>query len=178
MSEQYDDYLKKHIEAVVNGFNWLLSNVPEIGVAVKKSCESRMILYDSEWVGRHDISKWNNDEYEAYDAYFYPGNKGEKPVEVIDAFNLAWLTHIRRNSHHWQHWVLINDDPNEGRIALKMPVVDVVEMICDWWAFSWVKGDLREIFKWYDEHKDYIILHPETRSLVENILGWIEEGMK
>lgn len=46
----------------------------------------------------------------------------------------------------------------------------IIEMICDWWAFSWEKGNLSEIFSWYDEHKDYIKLHPNTRETVEDIL--------
>ena len=51
-----------------------------------------------------------------------------------------------------------------------MPYKYVVEMICDWWAFSWNEGNLNEIFNWYDEHKDYIKLHKNTRKTVETIL--------
>lgn len=43
-------------------------------------------------------------------------------------------------------------------------------MICDWWSFSWNKGDLYEIFNWYEEHKDKMILHERTREKVEFIL--------
>lgn len=43
-------------------------------------------------------------------------------------------------------------------------------MICDWWAFSWQKKDLSEIFSWYDEHSAYIELAPKTRQTVEDIL--------
>ena len=46
----------------------------------------------------------------------------------------------------------------------------IIEMICDWWAFSWQKGKLDEIFGWYDEHCKYIKLHPKTRKTIENIL--------
>ncbi len=51
-----------------------------------------------------------------------------------------------------------------------MPYNYIIEMICDWWAFSWAEGDLSEIFSWYDEHKDYIKLNPKTRETVEDIL--------
>ena len=51
------------------------------------------------------------------------------------------------------------------------------EMICDWWAFSWAKGNLHEIFKWYDEHKKYMKLHTNTRKKVEDILGRIKEKL-
>lgn len=47
-------------------------------------------------------------------------------------------------------------------------------MICDWWAFSWGKGSLYDIFDWYDQHKTYMILHNDTRELVEDILSGIK----
>lgn len=115
----------------------------------------------------HDASKSKPDEYEAYDAYFYGGNRS---YAVVQAFQRAWLLHIHRNPHHWQHWVLINDDPGEGEVLLEMPYNYIIEMICDWWAFSWAEGNLSEIFSWYDEHKDYIKLNPKTRETVEDIL--------
>jgi hypothetical protein len=66
--------------------------------------------------------------------------------------------------------VLINDDPGEGMVVLDMPYNYIIEMICDWWAFSWAKGNLREIFNWYDEHEDYMKLSEKTRKIVVNIL--------
>ena len=58
---------------------------------------------------------------------------------------------------------------------MDMPYNYVIEMICDWWAFSWMKGDLTEIFKWYDEHKEYMKLNDKTRETVEYILDKISE---
>ena len=56
-----------------------------------------------------------------------------------------------------------------------MPSIYILEMVCDWWSFSWAKGDLTEIFKWYDEHKDHMILHTETRKKIDILLGAIRE---
>ena len=53
----------------------------------------------------------------------------------------------------------------------------IIEMICDWWAFSWKKGELYEIFSWYDKHKDYMKLSPKTRKKVEDILDIIREKL-
>jgi hypothetical protein len=92
---------------------------------------------------------------------------------IIEAFNRAWLMHIHRNPHHWQYWVLINDEPKEGTILIEMPYPYIIEMICDWWAFSWIKGDLSEMFAWYKDHADYIKMHNNTRSIVEEILEMI-----
>ena len=81
----------------------------------------------------------------------------------------------RYGSHlcSWQYWVLINDEPKEGTILIEMPYPYIIEMICDWWAFSWIKGDLSEMFAWYKDHADYIKLHNNTRSIVEEILEMI-----
>ena len=45
---------------------------------------------------------------------------------------------------------------------------------CDWWAFSWKQDKLDEIFKWYDEHKDYMKLSDRTHDAVEDILDKIK----
>ena len=58
-----------------------------------------------------------------------------------------------------------------------MPYWYVVEMICDWWAFSWSKGNLYELFNWYDKHKNHMKFHADTRELVEEILGKIKEKL-
>ena len=73
------------------------------------------------------------------------------------------------NPHHWQHWMLQND--TDGLRLLDMPYVFIMEMICDHWSFSWMKGDLREIFKWYEQNKDGILLSTKTRKIYENILN-------
>lgn len=93
-------------------------------------------------------------------------------------FNYAWLRHIHMNPHHWQHWVLINDDPTEGEKIMDMPYVYVVEMICDWWSFSFNKGNLDEIFSWYGEHDKYMKLSKNTRNTVEDILNKIKAKLE
>lgn len=161
MSYEYDRYLQTHIENVKKGFDWLRDNIPDL------------FKHDFDWenISNHDSSKLYSDEYHPYDSYFYGGNRS---YSVVQDFNKAWLLHIHRNPHHWQYWVLINDNPKEGEIVLEMPYKYVIEMICDWWAFSWAKDNLKEIFTWWDEHKTYIKLHDDTRKKVENIL----EAMK
>jgi hypothetical protein len=58
--------------------------------------------------------------------------------------------------------------------VLEMPYDYILEMICDWWAFSWQSGDLYEIFKWYEEHSKYMKLAPKTRETVNDILEKIK----
>lgn len=166
MSKKYDLYLEEHKNGVKEAYNWLKTNLPEL-------VEGRDNI---EWLTciAHDASKTNPDEYEAYDAYFYGGNRS---FGVVEEFNKAWLKHIHRNPHHWQHWVLINDDPENGEIVLDMPYEYVIEMICDWWSFSFRQGNLREIFKWWEEHEKYIKLNKSTRKVVVDILAHIKNKL-
>lgn len=165
MSVNYNKYLDQHMDNVFKGYEWIKENIPEI-----------LNGEDYEWQIRfcHDNSKYGIDEYDAYDKYFYGDEKTE---EVKKNFNLAWLYHIHKNPHHWQYWVLINDNPGEGMVALDMPHNYIIEMICDWWAFSWAKGNLYEIFSWYDAHKDYMKLSDKTRKTVEDILEKIKSKL-
>lgn len=163
MSREYDLYLVEHKANVMKGFGWLCEHVfTSSGIYVtdyKLERASKNILV-------HDNSKYSLEEYDPYDFYFYCDNS----AVFKDVFDKAWLHHIHENSHHWQHWILVNDDPKLGTVALKMPMEYIIEMICDWWSFSWKSGNLYEIFSWYEKNKDHIIMHDDTRTSVESIL--------
>lgn len=163
MSAEYNEYLNEHIMNVNRAYDWLRTNLREVA---NPKGDFTTLLY----LGRHDESKYSREEYDAYDAYFY----GPMSKEVKENFDYAWLHHIHENPHHWQHWVLVNDDPEEGSVGLDIPYKYVIEMICDWWSFSWKTGDLYKIFDWYDAHKKRMILSGHTRELVEEILGKIK----
>lgn len=158
MSQEYSQYLLEHINNVNTAYKWLVDHNIVSGEAAA-SCHD------------HDLSKYTTDEYQAYDDYFY----GESSKAVDDAFNYAWLHHIHNNPHHWQYWVLINDE--DGTVALEMPEAYVTEMIADWWSFSFKTGNLYEIFNWYKTHKLNIMLHKNTKKLVEEILDKIKKAL-
>ena len=90
MSQEYDLYLQRHKANVKKGYDWLFTNMPWLFEGQP----------DSAWQTEfeHDASKSNPDEYKAYDAYFYGGNRS---YAVVQAFQYAWLLHIHRNPHHW-----------------------------------------------------------------------------
>ena len=167
MSAAYEAYLVTHKGGVKEAWDWIQENIPWVLKDLDK---------DIDWEIQfgHDESKHSKEEYQAYDDYFYGNNKS---YAVVQNFKYAWLHHIHNNPHHWQYWVLINDDQDEGTIALEMPIEYVIEMICDWWSFSFKSGDLREIFDWYEKHKERMILHERTRKLVEYILSEIDKKL-
>ena len=162
MSTKYNEYLSEHLANVRKAYFWLKDHA----IIDLKEFES----YFLKQLNTHDLSKYSQEEYYAYDNYFY----GAETEKVKKDFDYAWLHHIHNNPHHWQYWVLINDEAEEGTIALRMPRRYVLEMICDWWAFSWSKDNLYEIFDWYEKHKGHMMLHEDTRDLVEEILGEIK----
>ena len=153
MSQEYTQYIIEHKANVEKAYRWLVDH---------KIADP---LFD---FSSHDISKYQVEEYKAYDDYFY----GKKNKETERAFNYAWLSHIHHNPHHWQYWVLKHDDEPEE--ALEMPEQYVIEMICDWWSFSFKTGNLYEIFDWYEKHKG-MVLHEKTRKLVEDTLNKIKK---
>ena len=167
MSLLYDDYLAEHIGYVNKGLHWMQDNL-ELNDDEKNALENAINTFN------HDASKYDREEYLPYDEYFYGGNRS---YQVVQDFNYAWLRHIHHNPHHWQHWVLLEDDPQTGDRfkALAMPLYYIFEMIADWWSFSWKNENLGEIFTWYDSHRDKMILHRDTRRTVEYILQKIRE---
>lgn len=160
----YPQYIKRHTDAVREAFYYLknigaFSGMPESEI---DKCERL--------VGKHDHSKYGDDEWDAYNAYFYGADRS---VEVEENFNRAWLHHIHENKHHWQHWVLIEDD-SEGMKAIEIPDCYIMEMLCDWFSFSLMNNDITNILTWYDINRETMILHPTTRRKVENIIDIID----
>lgn len=119
----------------------------------------------------HDWSKFLPDELVPYANYFYGGDKRKdrfySPEQGTYEFNVAWMKHQHRNPHHWQHWILQNDDGTV--VPLEMPVKYVKEMICDWVGAGKAQG-FDDTVSWYLKNKDKMILSVATRLYVESEL--------
>lgn len=169
MFAKYDAYLKTHREAVRDCYKLLTGLNLNIYMPDGSPCG-------------HDASKYSKEEYEAYAEYFYPsdGSKVGADPDRKDAFDKAWLHHQKCNPHHWQYYVLIND--NDGIQALRMPLLDVYEMVSDWGAFAYLQKDGDKLRNWYAANRDKQIINKSTRkyvdSLVEIMAGLIDERFK
>ena len=177
MSYKYNKYLEDHITYVRCAFDWIKDNLGEdflddLFPDLKIEGLNSQIHY-------HDESKYTKVEYGPYDRYFYYNDNKDPKIE--EEFNKAWLHHIHNNPHHWQHWVLVQDDGdinnNQKLVAIEMPDNYILEMVCDWWSFSWGSNDLFEIFSWYDSHKDKMVLHPKTKNKVEKLLTALNNSL-
>lgn len=166
MSVEYDKYLRTHLQNVRKAYDWLYDNIKgefldlDWGIA-------KIYCYET-----HDLSKRNIAEYPAYDKHYYPKNDKVNP-SIEDDFKKAWLHHIHKNPHHWNHWVLVENKDNIT--ALEMPAPYVIEMLSDWLSFSVKANDLSEIVNYYEKNKDKMILHPNTRKQVEKVINQINE---
>lgn len=180
MSAAYDKYLEEHISGVKKAYGWLKKHMPD-----EFEDTENVRGWD---ISEHDKSKFSEEEYEAYDAYFY----GNKTAKVVEEFDKAWLHHIHNNPHHWQYWILVEDDPKPAVIdkatgvpllvnnlkCLEIPKHYILEMISDWWSFSWKTGNLFEIFDWYENHRGTIHMNLKSRETVERILGKIRQELQ
>jgi len=123
------------------------------------------------WRGiTHDFSKLLPSELCAYAEYFY----GKKPKSglceetVKKKFNLAWLYHQRKNKHHWQYWLLKEDDGKEFSVG--MPNKYLKEMLADWRGAGKAITGKDNTKQWYLKNKDKIILREDDRKWIEDQL--------
>lgn len=138
------------------------------------------------WLGIvHDWSKFLPDEWRPYAWHFHGPDsrhkdsshqaKGRdeagyyKSEDVGDAaFDFAWLLHQKRNRHHWQFWVLPED---EGAfVTLEIPSRYLREMLADWRGAGRAQGT-PDTLAWYMKHWDKMFLDPDARL-------WIEQELK
>jgi len=124
----------------------------------------------------HDLSKFLPDEFFPY-ANFFAGNKKPvrdktgyyKPTDTGDpAFDLAWLRHQKRNDHHWQWWLLPEDEG--GVKTLEMSEEARLEMLADWRGAGKAQGK-PDTTAWYEANRHKMQLGPETRAWIDRVLG-------
>ena len=163
MSKEYDEYIIEHRNAVGECLKLLAQEPTPV-----KNLSDTLI---SQIVSKHDVSKNSVEEYQAYDDWFYGDKGSEDRLSKQTAFNKAWLHHIHSNPHHWQHWILFEDDPSgECFTAIEMPVLAVIEMVADWGSFAYRKKNSLELLKWYEDHKGKMRLHADTQRLVDILI--------
>lgn len=136
----------------------------------------------------HDLSKLYPSEFLPYANFFY-GKKGSsikkgrnktgyyKPTDTGDKdFDFAWLLHQKRNRHHWQWWILPEDEGGVKILPMEEPYL--TEMICDWIGAGKAQGYFSprddkylKTRKWYQQNGVKMQLHRDTRGQIEGILG-------
>ena len=150
--EEYKNYIIEHKANVAKFADWLKEHCPEV-------FEDLDLKIFDELIANHDASKFSEEEFEPYTQKWF-NNSGKTP-EYED----AWLHHWTNNPHHPEFW-----------LGEEMPLMYILEMICDWGSFGIKKGNLRELSDFYynkakdDEEKN---LSDDTKKIIENILDKI-----
>ena len=146
----------------------------------------------------HDMSKFLPSEFFPYAQHFYGKEEkncyncvhqiwasqcdttgsgigqGEQASKCIDystkEFDFAWLLHQKRNRHHWQWWILPEDD-GDFKI-LEMQDRYIQEMYCDWVGANLAQGHGGRVgvVEWYQAHKDKMQLGSNTRKKIEELV--------
>jgi hypothetical protein len=114
----------------------------------------------------HDTSKFLPPEWGPYVARFY---RPAPNAGTFAAFDRAWLHHQHANPHHWQSWLLRND--NGTMTVLRMPEHYMRELVADWCGANRALTGRWGALAWYQQHADVIRLHPATRDEVETLLA-------
>ena len=124
----------------------------------------------------HDMSKFTPTEWTPYVYQFFNTDGSKRNVrdasgaydpnkQSID-FQKAWLHH-QKLKHHWQSWVSIGDGGSLN--ALPIPEIYLREMIADWIGAGRANGKA-DPHGWYVGNRHNLILHPESRRMLEKLL--------
>ena len=127
----------------------------------------------------HDLSTYSPEEYWTGVSY-YQGNRSPNAAErEVHGFSKAWLHHKGRNKHHFEYWIDFSIKKDDGLVGHKMPLNYVIEMVMDRIAASRIyKGKDytdRSALEYYQREKNFIVINPETRKLLERLLSMLAE---
>lgn len=117
----------------------------------------------------HDLSKFSAAEWGPYVRRFAGGRGGVMDKSADSAeWHMAWRHHWTRNAHHWEYWLPEPIALNQAEAQpLPMPERYAREMVADWCGAGKAYTGAWDVASWYEQNAGRIILHPDTRALVE-----------
>lgn len=157
---EYSKYVKSHISGVKKAYSYIKENIPELldELEIPEEEMDKVIEY-------HDCTKWSEAEFGPYADHWFgkiENGKRTKKDEHSPEYDKAWEHHYSNNPHHEEYWGKTKD----------MPYSRILEMICDWWSFSFKNGDLYEITEFWRDKKGEksVYLSENTIKKIEEIL--------
>lgn len=122
----------------------------------------------------HDLSKYAPVEFMVGVKYYQGTRSPNGAQKLAEGVSEAWLHHKGRNKHHFEYWIDYGTDPKLGLLGMKMPENYVIEMFIDRMSacknYQKDKYTDNSAWEYYDERKQYYVMHPETRELLEFLL--------
>jgi hypothetical protein len=122
----------------------------------------------------HDWSKFSRAEWTPYANRFFGGRAGieDKSLDP-DEFRRAWLHHIHRNPHHWDHWLFASGDKR----ILEMPDHFVREMVADWLAAGRAINGSWDIREWFAKTHAKQLMGQQTKEQVVHLINLYGAGI-
>lgn len=128
----------------------------------------------------HDLSKYSPAEFKT-GVLYYQGTRSPNAAEKEEkGYSEAWLHHKGRNKHHFEYWTDVSTAADHWQIVgVKMPVNYFAEMVMDRIAASKIYLG-REYtdgapYRYFSRSKDYLVMHPETKAMLERVLRMLME---
>ena len=125
----------------------------------------------------HDLSKYHPLEFIPGIKY-YQGNRSPYYMEKkLHRLSKGWLHHKGRNKHHFEYWIDMSPNPEEGFVGMKMPKKYVTEMCIDRICAS--KNYQKDAYTddsaliYYMRGRDKMIIDPETDFLTRFLLTYL-----
>ena len=165
LENTYREYIDNHRENVQKAWTIMKSNSECMDLITRylnTNVDAAIKLID-DMIKSHDLSKYKEEEFDAYRKNFYPSTPEEKESNTI-AFDNAWKHHYSNNLHHWNWWY------ETGNME-HMTIPYIVEMICDWEAMGYKFGNTSK--QYYDENRDKIQLGQRQRLFAEELMKLI-----
>ncbi len=194
--EEYVNYIDNHRERVKTAYCMYFKDKVDIifeNVFNESCTDLGLLVPQIEYqIENHDMSKYDDEEFEGYRAYFYPTalevEKMNDDPEFKDLlqenFEQAWLHHQQHNDHHPQFWAWnkfedgkwVILDQMRPKATLDDGIIDIpfnciICMLCDWAAMSKGDNDFNYI-PWMisDDSRDEIdLLVGGTRDIIVKI---------
>lgn len=132
------------------------------------------------WRGiKHDLSKFSITEFKEYAENYVDGRSPVDEAKRKYGYSAAWQHHMGRNTHHWQYWI---DWTNGKPVAVTMPYLDQVELLCDWIgagkAYNKEAWTNNTPLEYYNKVKDTLFMSVDSKDWLkkkcESIaeIGW------
>ena len=123
----------------------------------------------------HDWSKFLPSEWFPYVRSFYNPDGTSRhvrdetgyydPHSIGESFDRAWLHHQHWNKHHWQYWVLVQEEEDDKLIP--MPDRYRKEMLADWRGAGLAITGKDNTKDWYLKNQNRIELHKSTEAWIK-----------
>lgn len=116
----------------------------------------------------HDLSKYDNIEFDAYRRHWNPTDfeKNDKTSQDLanKLYDAAWEHHHQNNKHHPEYWGLDMKPPQD------MPLDYIIEMLCDWLAMGIFKKSSTK--EWWESEKTQ---NKEAKYMTERTKEWVNK---